>query len=212
MNANLRASGDQEPDALKKLSASKCGSALGPVSFFTTSPVFASATYRSTVNSPRRAKNATQLAVRAERRRDVHLARLLRTADEPLADVLRLRAALDQRQVRRADRRHPLLRQRSLVDADHAPQRRVPARRAATRGRRRSPPDRPTCRRCTPRAPGRSGTGRSAGRSSAARWSAARRAAPHRASTLRCADRAARATGTPPSPRSATAEAGPSPA
>jgi hypothetical protein len=61
MNASRRPSGDHEPEALTKLSASKCGSALGPVSFLTTSPVFASAMNRSTVKSPRRPKKATHL-------------------------------------------------------------------------------------------------------------------------------------------------------
>ena len=43
INANLLASGDQPPDELMKLIASKCGSLSGPPSFLIKRPVCASA-------------------------------------------------------------------------------------------------------------------------------------------------------------------------
>ena len=54
-NANLRLSGDQAPDVLMKLIASKCESLVGPASFLITRPVVASATNSSISNRLRRA-------------------------------------------------------------------------------------------------------------------------------------------------------------
>ena len=126
MNASFLPSGDQEPDALTKLSASKCGSALGPVSFFTTWPVFASATKRSIVNRPRRAKNATHLPSGLIAGATFISPGSFGLPMQRLTDVGGLGAAFHERQVRRANRRQPLLRQRIARDADHTTQCRVP--------------------------------------------------------------------------------------
>src|SRR5512132_3118185 len=61
MKANLLPSGDHAPAEPMKLSASNSVDVLTSASFFTDSPVAASARYKSNPNSPRAAKNATHL-------------------------------------------------------------------------------------------------------------------------------------------------------